>query len=606
MCKSFTLILVLLISTPIYGAIFTVAQDGSGTHASIQAAIDAAIATGGANEVRVAAGHWFERIRIGITFSGNLDLTGGWTHGFLVRSLDETQTILDGSGFGPVISIFTNAGRIFVTGFTFTGADAPGPDALGGAGGAVFVEILGNARLRMEDVAIRDNHLTDPSGSGVDGIGVLASLTGEAHLLFLNNKVMNNTAVMLAEDQTTSGGGGSFLCQGNGNLTIRENQFTGNTLQAEGNQAVAAGLIVSTYDDCHVGIWDNVINDNGITTDPIHSSRGSIELQANENSWIDARRNQIRRNHGNDRNVDVSLAATGSSSLSFADSLVADSNDDGVSASADPGASLFVTNLTIASNGGTGLAVNGGNLSNTLVFGNGSDTPTLTGVTESHNLYGLNPNFVDAAGEDYHVDEDSVAVNAGNNTPPGELGAVDLDFQDRIQGGTVDIGAYETSAGSAPPEAQCSALSFIPPAGVSRYIPLCSCVSDDTLRASRCSLHLPDFVVITRLPLDLRPGEAFEASFTIYPWSPHIIGNYEMSAEAKIDGQWIKQQQTGFGGKQLQDGVPVKNVFQIQPGKQGSTPLRTRIQYQRKDSKGKVDAVFDLSLPAVTVDPPKK
>src|SRR5262245_35461573 len=118
----------LLLSASLHAAVFTVAQDGSGTHSSIQAAVNAAIATGGANDVRVAAGTWLERVVVDSSVTGNLNVAGGWTHGFRVRSFDESRTIVDGSGVGPVLFIRTNKGRVFVTGFTFTGADSLTPD----------------------------------------------------------------------------------------------------------------------------------------------------------------------------------------------------------------------------------------------------------------------------------------------------------------------------------------------------------------------------------------------------------------------------------------------------------------------------------------------
>jgi len=63
-----------------------------------------------------------------------------------------------------------------------------------------------------------------------------------------------------------------------------------------------------------------------------------------------------------------------------------------------------------------------------------------------NNLIGLDPLFVAPDSGDYRLQPCSPLVNAGNNTYVSPTTNTDLAGQPRIQGGTVDIGAYETAA----------------------------------------------------------------------------------------------------------------------------------------------------------------
>jgi len=67
----------------------------------------------------------------------------------------------------------------------------------------------------------------------------------------------------------------------------------------------------------------------------------------------------------------------------------------------------------------------------------------------NHNT-SVNPKFVDAASGDYHLLPNSPVLNAGNNAV-ANLPATDIDGDPRIQEGTVDMGADETSSTAATP-----------------------------------------------------------------------------------------------------------------------------------------------------------
>ena len=85
---------------------------------------------------------------------------------------------------------------------------------------------------------------------------------------------------------------------------------------------------------------------------------------------------------------------------------------------------------------------------NSTGYGFGSGVPTTT-IDDSNNCIFVNPQFVDAAGGDYHLKDTSPCIDAGDNgyVPSGV--DKDLDGNERIVDGnndgtaTVDIGAYE-------------------------------------------------------------------------------------------------------------------------------------------------------------------
>jgi hypothetical protein len=117
---------------------------------------------------------------------------------------------------------------------------------------------------------------------------------------------------------------------------------------------------------------------------------------------------------------------------------------------ANDSSTVNLVNLGVADNLGTGLDLMkiGGTatltLYNTIAFGNGVNfTDWGTGVATGSNLFGVDPLFVNPSEIDYHLMPGSAAFDAGDNAPPGGLGATDWDGRPRIADGTVDIGVFE-------------------------------------------------------------------------------------------------------------------------------------------------------------------
>jgi hypothetical protein len=116
-----------------------------------------------------------------------------------------------------------------------------------------------------------------------------------------------------------------------------------------------------------------------------------------------------------------------------------------------------IWNNTIANNTGYGIKVDPGSVNmevrNNIAYGNSGPAFTSggSGTTESNNLFGVDPQFVNASGNDFKLKPDSRAVDAGVNV---SAVTTDLSGVSRPQGRIHDIGAYEFSgqpAASGPP-----------------------------------------------------------------------------------------------------------------------------------------------------------
>lgn len=605
-----TILIFLLFCSICRAAVYRVIPDGSGTHTTIQAAINDAVARGGFTEIRVATGHWNERPVIDHAFSGGqIFLTGGWSHDFLMRSHDERETIIDGAGEAPVIRIETNKGRLFITGFTITGGNSPTPNSSGTlVGGGIYVESNGTAKIRIEDNQLSGNHYAPATNMTADGAGMTVILFDDAEIHISENTIADNSAKAPGE-QTATGAGMALYLFGSSETYIRNNVIRGNRLEAPENQATGSAVYLFAYENAYAAFWDN----KGISGN--HSvglgTAAAVGLYARGKAFIDARRNDIRENSGNENNFDqVDVNSGGTARIIFTDSLVALSNDAGFMASAVEDGSVIVTNLTVASNRRLGMAAGAAEsgvvfLSNNLVFGNGFDPLSSSGrVVETANLYGVDPLFMNAEEGNFHLEPGSPAIDRGNNSPHGRLDDVDLDFQPRIQGARVDAGCYETPVSSPRNEAQCSVLSDVHTAGIDRYPHACRCLTDNTLRVNRCSFLLPDLFMVALIPMDLKKNIPFNPEWTIQSWDPEFKSSYEMSAEAKIGDQWIPQTWFGPTAENLEYGIVVKELFEVKPGPKGMTPLRTSITYTNAQHN-KATEILEVLLPEVVNAPNK-
>jgi hypothetical protein len=554
-----------------------------GTHATIQAAIDDAIAAGGTRDIQVAVGRRTESLRIVPPLTSRLTglrLLGGWDEGFSVRRTDPALTVVDAAGHGRVLRVSWRLdGPLVVDGLTLTGG-------LEEFGAGVDLTVQGHGGVTFSNDRIVGNRVR---GDVAQGAGLQGSVFGGGWLRMLGNVVEGNSI----ETGRYAFGGGAWLLAGDtSRIELRDNRFADNQAQVAADEPTNGdGLWLFVADSASLVMDHNVLERNRSL-----SPRGGTALDLGSEDQVEgarslvATRNRVVDNVGGERPL-VKLNVGPSTPFTLTDSVVAGGHGPGVHSSVSDGGVLYATNLTITRNAGIAFVADdlGGQtfVSNSILFGNGTDD--AWSAVESHNLR-EDPSFVDPLW-DFHLRPGSPAIDAGDDVPAGGLGANDIDGDRRRRGLRVDIGADETAG---PGEPACSVLPF-----VGQSAPICRCVSEPDLRATRCGALLDDLLVSVRIPIDRDPALPLPVRWTLLPVLP-VSGAYAMSAEALVGNQWEPQQWQGPAAPSLKDGQPVMEAFVWKlPGK--ATPVRTRLEYFRPGAAKASEVTLEVTLP----DPPK-
>ena len=84
--------------------------------ANVQSAVDAAVAAGGDNEIRVQEGTFVGPVAVPVQdLTGDLVMTGGWNDAFGVQTEDPSLTVLSGEMANRVIDISGTGGGFSVS-----------------------------------------------------------------------------------------------------------------------------------------------------------------------------------------------------------------------------------------------------------------------------------------------------------------------------------------------------------------------------------------------------------------------------------------------------------------------------------------------------------
>jgi hypothetical protein len=438
--KLLALIGVALVSTTSASTI-TVGADG--TFATIQAAINAAIAAGGSNQVQVEAGTYNENLTL-TQASGSLDVLGGWNSAFSQRNLDPSATQI----FGGVVSRVLNAsivgGQFTFSGFSFIGGTATD------RGGGVYLHIANTGLAQIRNSRFVFNTVSAASGGNALGGAFYAELFNTGDLIFDGNVVDSNSATVA---NGVADGGGVFIEAFDSSDAALSNCIIQNNVSAATNAsglARAGGAELAIAGNALVTVNRTRFLANSLQASDLNHASFSgafVSGSCNGNCEFDLSQSTFDSNHGFiAMQLAVAMGGVGSPLVSLSNSQVSRGSGGGVQLQMDSG-TAHVINLTVADNAGTGIDLVPNapiTLFNSLAFGNSADLVEAgPGATLGNNMSGVDPLFVDAAHGNYHVQFNSAARDAATATPPGGLGLFDLDGNPRTFGPAPDIGAFE-------------------------------------------------------------------------------------------------------------------------------------------------------------------
>jgi hypothetical protein len=422
---------------PAGAVVFTVGT--SGTHATVQAAIDAALVSGGDNEVQVQSGTYVENVVIPSDMdSGSLVVSGGWNTAFTKRTVGPSST-LDGGAAGIVLLIENRGGAVQVDGFVIQNGAAP-------SGGGVSLEPVLTGTAELSNCVVEDN-VTERSGGGIFAV------VQQSSFVTVRDCAVRGNAVSALADQSVSGGGLQVVGMDEGGFSIHHTVIEENQAFSDGGQVTGGGVFLQLEDASSGDFSDNEIRANeSLGAGSRLGSAGALWLISAATGSLDARRNiwADSLSESPDGTEQLFLLATGTSSLLLTDSIVARGSDRGIVALNQDSATIRLTNLTVTDHPGIGIFRSSPivpaapcSVYNSIVYQNGGEIDT-PGAEVGSNLIGVDPHFVDAAGGDYDLGAPSPARDQGDNEPPGGLGPLDVYGNERVLNGVVDIGAIES------------------------------------------------------------------------------------------------------------------------------------------------------------------
>ena len=426
--------------SPAMAAQFTVGAGG--THATVQSAINAALVSPDSDEIRIAAGTYFENLAIlPAGAGGSVIVSGGWDAAFLVAG--DEPSVVDGGTAGSVADIYLGSGDSW----ELRNLGFRNGSAADGAG--LFVTQVGNSNLRIDGCEIVDNIAASGRSAGA---GLNSSVSDTSQFEFVGNRVSGNQAICSGIVDCREGGMG--MVAGNAaQVLIMGNEFSNNSVFIADGSGFAGGARMIMFDTSSLVFEDNRIIDNSVTSSS--SSGLGSGLAISGSGTIVARRNRIEGNSVTatfaNQYAQVSFFQFGDGSGTLSDSLIAGGNGRGLSASVSGSGTpaLHMINLTVTGHADIGIQFNvfaaagTATLSNTISVDNGTNTVLDPAVSSSSNLVGGSAGFVDPGAGNYTLLPTSPARDSGNNAPSGGLGPLDIAGHARVINGVVDRGAWE-------------------------------------------------------------------------------------------------------------------------------------------------------------------
>lgn len=417
-------------------AVFTVGIGG--TYPTVQGAIDAAVAIGGDNYIKIRASTFPEFIYVPATMtSGSLSFTGGWNAFFTSRNPDPASTVIHNFGDGTAVTIQHVGGTVRFDGITFTGNNSTAD------GGALFASLFGDARLFLDHCVIAS------SSTGGRGGGGMVALHNTARFELFDCVVSNNLALNAAG---TTGGGLHLYLTDFSTGTIAWSTIENNSIQTAGSSVIkGGGIYLQMLMDAQFEIVDSIFSNNilGPTTGVRYGSDLLVLAYAGAPN-VELRRNRFQADSSGAglQTLYVGLASDATAAVS--DSWFWGGSLNAVTTEVADDGRLYFNNNTVTEFAATALYLGAYgsqfllSITNNIIWNNGVDLPNLPpGTITSGNLIGVDPLFVNPLERNYRLNLGSPAIDIAPGTPAGGLSAVDLHNLPRVMGTAVDAGASE-------------------------------------------------------------------------------------------------------------------------------------------------------------------
>jgi hypothetical protein len=419
-------------------AVFTVGIGG--TYPTIQDAIDAALASGGDNFIKIRASTFPESIDIPTTMtSGSLSFTGGWSALFISRNPDPSSTVIHNFGDGAAATIQHVGGTVRFDGITFTGNNSTGD------GGGLFASLFGDARLVLDHCVIAD------SSTGGHGGGGIVGLHNTARFELFDCVVSNNLALNAGG---TTGGGLLLYLTDSSTGKIAWSTIEDNSIQTAGSSTIkGAGIYLQMLMNAQFEIVDSVFYNNilGPTNGVRYGSDLYVVAYAGAPN-VAIRRNRFQADTSGAGLQTLYVGLESDATAAVSDSWFWGGSWNAVTTEIADSGRLYFNNNTVTEFASTALYLGAYgsqfllSLTNNIIWNNGLDDPYLPpGTITSGNLIGVDPLFVDPAHRNYRLDLGSPAIDIATGTPAGGLSAIDLHRLVRVMGPAVDAGASEWS-----------------------------------------------------------------------------------------------------------------------------------------------------------------
>ncbi len=441
-CVTLFVCVVLAISSGVGAAVFTAGPGGA--YSTIQGAIDAALAAGGDNYIKVRAESYDESLSIPDTMiSGSLTFLGGWDIWFAARNSDPASTTIHPSGDASAVVVEHVGGVVRFDGMTFTG------ERTGGYGGGVYAQIRGFSELYFDHCVIRD------STSGYAGGGAYIKVLENAVLEILDCEIINNSVV-----NVNGGiGGGIYLYHNAGStVNISWSSIRDNSVAAGGSSNAKGGGLFLEMWGYRFNMLDCELSGNalGSSTGDRQGSEAYLKVSQFPDlyQYVELRRNRYSSTGsiGSASMLEVfSNPSNSQVATMITDSWFSGGAGAGIDVEMYNGGSFMAANNTVTECGGVSINLqsDGSQGSNAIdicygvYWNNGTDTPTTPAGTTHSNLIGTDPLFVDPAGGNYRLQASSPAIDVFTDYPAWDFSDIDLHNTDRRIGSRVDCGGSE-------------------------------------------------------------------------------------------------------------------------------------------------------------------